>query len=42
MEIVAFVLSIHFQISKPETKKLTFKIYTNKKIFKKKLKYKLD
>lgn len=32
----------HFQISKPETKKLTFKIYTNKKIFKKKLKYKLD
>ena len=31
-----------FRISKPKTKKLTFKIYTNKKIFKKKLKYRLS
>lgn len=36
-----FYKLFHFRILKPKAKKLTFKIYTNKKIFKKKLKYKL-
>lgn len=31
----------NFQILKPKTKKLTFKIYTNRKIFTKKITYKL-
>lgn len=31
----------HFQISKPKNKKLTFKIYTNRKTFTKKITYKL-